>query len=232
MVLTMSLIRTPALATALAVTLATSVANGQPTASTPPPATAQAAPPGAPPPPPGYYAPPPGYGQPAPGYGPPPPGYRAPPPPPEPSRDRVFGIGYKAGNGIGFMGADVIVGILPHLNVDLQASYFRVETNGASANGFALAPMLQVHFTSGGLNTLYIGGGMQYAHIELSGVSANVKGVVGNVGYIWKWPSGFGVLLGGGFQHFWAVAESDGTVVIAREAGTHPNLEFSVRKMF
>jgi hypothetical protein len=214
---------TTAMAMTAAMATATSVASGQPAATPPAPVTAQAPPPGYAPPPPGYAAPPPGYGPPPPGYG---------PPPEAPSRDRLFGVGYKAGNGIGFVGGDIIVGILPHLNLDVQASYFRVSTNGETAHGYAFAPMLQVHLTSGGKNTIYVAGGMQYAHVELSGVSANVKGIVGNLGYIWKWPSGFGILLGGGIQHFWGVAESNGSTVIARDAGTFPNIEFGVRKMF
>jgi hypothetical protein len=210
------------------------VANAQPLAGQPPAQPAPAPAPAAPVPPQPPAAP--GYAPPPPGYYPPPPGYyyaRPPAAPPEdPSRDRLFGIGYKAGNGIGFIGGDIIVGIVPHLNVDLQASYFRVETTGDTAHGFALAPMLQLHVTAGGRNTIYVGGGMQYARVELEGLTAVVKGVVANLGYIWKWPSGFGILLGGGVQYFWGVGESNGSVVISRDAGAYPNLEFGVRQMF
>src|SRR5438045_4002919 len=37
--------------------------------------------------------------------------------------ERVLGVGYKLGNGIGFFGADVIISPMPHVSLDLYGTY-------------------------------------------------------------------------------------------------------------
>src|SRR5450759_5354287 len=122
-------------------------AQGAP-ADSPPPAYAPA--PGPYPPggyPPGYYAPPPGAYPP--GYYPPPgaypPGYYPPPAeePPHvdpPATATHLGIGYKIGNGLGFLGGDIVVSPIPHVVLDLQANTFSANTSSGTATGFGLAP--------------------------------------------------------------------------------------------
>lgn len=60
----------------------------------------------------------PGGGVPATETSPPP----APAEPEEPSSKRL-GLGYKIGNGLGFVGADVIVNVVDHLSLDLQVNH-------------------------------------------------------------------------------------------------------------
>src|SRR5579871_1685874 len=88
-------------------------------------ALAQTSPPPSPPPPlpPPAYAPPGTYPQPA--YAYPPSAYTYPPalPPPAPPPqvpERKLGVGYKIGNGLGFIGADVILAPVEHLALDAQ----------------------------------------------------------------------------------------------------------------
>ena len=50
---------------------------------------------------------------------------------------RKVGAGYKIGDGLGYIGADLIFAPLPHLVVDLQGSWFNRKLG---ASGFGVAP--------------------------------------------------------------------------------------------
>jgi len=208
-------------------------------AQTPPPEGAGNPPPQpyapAPPPPGGYPPPPYGYPPPPPyGY---PPGPRygyAPPPPPRdpPATSTHFGIGYKIGNGLGFVGGDVIVSPAPHLVFDLQANTFSASTSSGTATGYGLAPAVQGYLREPGVSTPYFSAGYLYATLALNGVTASLKGFFVNAGYEWKWTSGFGILLGGGVAYFASLKATDGFTTIEENGGAHFNLEVGFRFMF
>jgi len=222
-------------------------AQGAPADSPPPPAYAPAPggyPPGyyAPPPggyPPGYYAPPPGAYPP--GYYPPPgaypPGYY--PPPAEepahvdpPATATHLGIGYKIGNGLGFLGGDIIVSPIPHVVLDLQANTFSLTTSSGTATGFGLAPALQMDIRPPGVSTPYIGVGWVYAKLSLNNVIASASGIFINAGYEWKWSFGMGIILGGGVCYLGKISATDGTTTITQDAQLLPSLEAGIRFMF
>jgi len=143
-----------------------------------------------------------------------------------------IGVGYKLGNGLGFVGADVIVAPIEHLSVDLQANWFSASSDGTSASGYGLAPSLQAHLFKGQVSSPYLGLGYVFASLSLGGVTASTSGVFANVGYEWRWRSGLGILVGGGVGHLGNVHVSNGAETLDLPGGTHFNLEAGLRYMF
>ncbi|HVU51824.1 MAG TPA: hypothetical protein VHL80_14105 [Polyangia bacterium] len=194
------------------------------TASPPPPLPPPAYPPGAYPPaayPPGAY-PPAAY---------PPGAYAYPPPLPQPAPpvpEKKLGVGYKIGNGLGFLGADVIIAPVEHLAVDAQLNY--QSDAGASGTGFVVAA--QGRLKGGQASTPYLGLGFLHESLTLASDSRSVSGFVANLGYEWRWDQGLGILLGGGIAHVPEIEVSDGFVTVKKDGGWLPNLEFGLRWMF
>jgi hypothetical protein len=158
----------------------------------------------------------------------------APPPrsPDLPATNTHFGLGYKLGNGLGFLGADAILSPLPHVALDFQVSAFSAATTGGSASGVGLAPMLQLFFSDPGRSTPYLGFGWLHASASLQNITASVSGYAANVGYEWKWSSGFGILLGGGVAVLGKATATDGVNTVSISGGVHPNLELGLRFLF
>jgi hypothetical protein len=147
--------------------------------------------------------------------------------------ERMFGLGYKAGNGIGFLGADLVIDPIPHLGVDLQAAFMPVSTNtGETSNIYAVAPALDYYLFAGDRSTPYISAGVVYASLKLGGASASALGTFANVGYEWKWPFGLGVQLGGGVGYIAKAEATDGTTMVSIGGKLNPNLEIGLRYMF
>jgi hypothetical protein len=194
------------------------------------------APGAAPPPPPPGTAP---YSYPPPGtmpYYPPPP-----PPPGVPVRPPVtpekhLGVGYKIGNGIGFMGADVIIAPIPHLALDLQANYESATVSNGfttqTATGYGVAPELQGRLYEGQVNTPYVGVGFVRVSLKAFDITASANGFFVNGGYEWRWDSGLGILLGAGVAHVSGVHATNGIDTIDRGGFTAFNLEVGLRFMF
>lgn len=143
-----------------------------------------------------------------------------------------LGVGYKAGNGLGFVGADVIISPVDHLTFDLQANYFSAKTNSGTASGYGLAPAIQGHLFKGQVSSPYIGLGYVFASLSLDNVSASASGVFGNVGYEWRWESGLGIILGAGVGHLGTVHATNGVETLDAPGGTYFNLETGLRFMF
>jgi len=143
-----------------------------------------------------------------------------------------LGLGYKIGNGLGFVGADVIISPIDHVTADLQANWFSESANGTSATGYGIAPALQFHLRKGQVSSPYFGLGYLYATLTLGGVTASTSGGFVNAGYEWRWQSGLGILLGGGIGYLGNVHVTDGVQTLDAPGGTHPNLEVGLRYMF
>ena len=209
----------------------------QPYASPPPSPNGYPPPPnGYPPPPPNGYPPPPNGYPPPPPYGyPPPPRYGyAPPPPPRdpPAAATHFGLGYKIGNGLGFLGGDVIVGPAPHVALELQVSFFSANVgDGRTARGYGLAPALHLYMRDPGRSTPYLALGYAYATLTLDDVTAKVHGPFINVGYEWKWSNGLAILVGGGASRVTSARATDGFTTVDYPGGWFFNLEAGLRYM-
>jgi hypothetical protein len=124
----------------------------------------------------------------------------------EEGEQRTYGIGYRAGNGMGLAGIDATARWLPHLAVDLQIAYASDSGTGATAHGFGIAPMLQGDWRSAG-HSPYIGVGYLYKYewFKVSDSGSTGKGNSGffaNVGYKLRFSSGISLLLGIGINHF------------------------------
>ncbi|MBN1611585.1 MAG: hypothetical protein JW940_33430 [Polyangiaceae bacterium] len=145
-----------------------------------------------------------------------------------PDTRRSLGLGYKIGNGIGFLGGDVIIAPIDHVALDFQASY----ATWGDATGYGLAPALQLQLNPGPKSTPYLGVGLQYAHMTLDNVTGSGTGFFANLGYEWRSASGLGLLLGGGVQYLQEVSATDGTTTITAGGEAHVNLEVGVRYMF
>jgi hypothetical protein len=146
------------------------------------------------------------------------------------------GIGYKIGNGLGFLGADFLLRVVPHVVLDLQANYVSLSEqvySGASqtVTGYGLAPMVQFQLKPVG-HTPYVGIGMVYVHESLNSVTASATGFLLNAGYEWRWLSGVGVLVGAGIDDLGKVSATDGTTTIQQSGGVLFNLEVGVRYYF
>src|SRR5262245_47264271 len=146
---------------------------------------------------------------------------------------KYLGLGYKIGNGMGFVGGDVIISPIDHLTLDIQANYLSIGvTGGGTATGYGLAPTLQGHLLSGRGSSPYLGAGALYATMSMNGVTASTSGVVANAGYEWRWASGLGILLGGGFAYLGNVHATDGVTTVDSPGGSHFNIEAGLRYMF
>lgn len=96
----------------------------------------------------------------------------------------MLGIGYKAGNGLGFTGVDVIVNPSPNLSLDIQAGM-------TPAGVFGLAPSVQ--YLLNPLGGPYGGVGFSY--------TPTTNGVFGNVGWQQTMTNNLGILLGVGYLY-------------------------------
>jgi len=140
---------------------------------------------------------------------------------------RKIGIGYKIGNGIGFLGGDIVLRLIPHVALDLQASYASV----GDLSGYGLAPTLQLQLKDAG-HTPYLSGGLQYANLSNDTAAGYATGFVINAGYEWRFSSGLGILVGGGIQDLGTVHVTKGTATGTGSGGVNPNLEAGVRYFF
>jgi hypothetical protein len=110
--------------------------------------------------------------------------------PDDPATNTHVGIGYKMGNGLGFLGLDTIVSPVPHIAFDIQFSVFSGSSTAGTAVGIGWAPMFQLYFSDPGRSTAYLGVGWIHAEASLQNVKASVDGAAANLGYEWKWQSG------------------------------------------
>ena len=154
----------------------------------------------------------------------------------EETEPHPVGVGYKIGNGLGFLGADLLLRLIPHVVFDLQVNYVSFSESlygGASqtVTGYGLAPTVQFQLKPIG-HTPYLGIGMVYVHESLNDVTASTTGLLVNAGYEWRFASNVGVLVGGGIAVVGKVSATDGTTTIERSGGVLPNLEVGVRYYF
>src|SRR5947208_2950963 len=75
---------------------------------------------------------------------------------PEAAASKMLGVGYKIGNGLGFVGADAIISPVDQLSFDLQANWLNVKSGTMSASGYGLAPSVQVHLFKGQVSSPYL----------------------------------------------------------------------------
>jgi hypothetical protein len=157
------------------------------------------------------------------------------PPRPSPPQERGshpkrIGVGYKAGNGLGYLCADLNLALLRHVDVDLQAGWFPKKYG---ASGFGVAPTIRVTLNGDGQSTPYISAGIAYFSLEFDGgAHGHGDGGTASLGYEWKWASGLGVLLGAGVLYTRDLRLSDPGLMILGADGLHPNVEFGVRYRF
>ena len=153
-------------------------------------------------------------------------------PPADAAASKRLGVGYKIGNGIGFVGGDVIVRPIDHVTFDLQANWFSASAGDKTASGYGVAPSLQLHLHKGQVSSPYLGLGYVHASLALEGVTASASGGFANVGYEWRWQSGVGILLGGGFGYLARIHATNGVDTIEAPGGLRGNLEVGLRYMF
>lgn len=143
-----------------------------------------------------------------------------------------LGVGYKIGNGIGFVGGDIVIGPVPHLALDLQFNYLSADASSGTATGFGFAPEVILYLFDPGTHTPYLSLGYVYAAVSLENVTAAANGGFLNLGYEWKWAPGLCLQLGGGVGYLDKVSATDGTTTITRNGGVHANIEAGLRFMF
>jgi opacity protein-like surface antigen len=154
----------------------------------------------------------------------------------EETEPHPVGVGYKIGNGLGFLGADILLRLVPHVVFDLQANYISLAERvyggpSQTVTGYGLAPTVQSQLKPIG-HTPYLGIGMVYVHESLNDVTASATGLLVNAGYEWRFASHVGVLVGGGIAYLGKISATNGTSTIEQSGGFHPNLEVGVRYYF
>jgi hypothetical protein len=148
----------------------------------------------------------------------------------EETQSHWVAVGYKVGNGLGFVGGDLIVR-LPHVELDLHAAYSSDSLGTVTATGYGLAPVAHLQLKAVG-HTPYLGLGLIYSHATLEGMSGSSSGPLFTAGYNWRWASNFGVLVGGGIARLSGMTLSNGLVTYGVEEGVRPVLEAAVRYYF
>ena len=144
----------------------------------------------------------------------------------------TFGVGYKIGNGLGFVGADVVVGLGEHLSLGLQANYFAFKMdNDETATGYGGVPFVQYRFFKP-RSSPYVSAGPVYAHLGFNNVTASATGALANVGWEWVWARGLSLNVGAGIAHLGAVKATDGITSIEKPGGTFFNIESALRYYF
>ncbi len=157
-----------------------------------------------------------------------------------PPHNKLFGMGLKLGDGIGF-GLDFLFHV-SHFNLDLMfagsSSNVGMTAYGApiEVDVLGFAPELQLLLFSGPRSTPYLAAGLQYATAAAtnSNASATASGYIANIGYIWHWPSGFQIELGLGIQHLNKlnfVDSSNPCNNFSKPGNSNLNLEFALQYM-
>ena len=118
----------------------------------------------------------------------------------EEESQRTYGIGYRAGNGMGLAGIDATARWIPHVAVDLQLAYVADSATDVTAHGFGVAPMIQGDWRSAG-HSPYVGVGYLYKYEWAHGNGQGNSGFFFNVGYKLRFSSGISLLLGIGANH-------------------------------
>jgi len=157
-------------------------------------------------------------------------------PPVPPAQQKMFGVGYKAGNGVGFLGADLLFDPIPHFGLDLQANFMPMTvatpTGNETGTIWAVAPAVHGYLFDGQRSTPYLSVGMVYAHLALESATASVTGTFANVGYEWKWASGLGIELGAGVGYITHGEAMSATSKIEIGGTVNPNIELGFRYLF
>jgi hypothetical protein len=143
-------------------------------------------------------------------------------------REPIVGVGYHPGNFIGPLAFDVILRPLPHIAVDLQVSPWSLDDN---VHKLGIAPQLQWEFRRG-WQTPYVGLAFRYEEVWSGAVTASSKGGFLVGGWQWRWPSGFGVLVGGGVLYMTPVALNAPRVGYWSSGGLYGTYEVGVRYFF
>jgi hypothetical protein len=149
-----------------------------------------------------------------------------------PANQKLVGVGYKAGNGVGFLGADLVIDPIPHLGFELQGSMFPMSANNESSMGYAVAPELRGYLFAGPRSTPYVSVGAVYAHITLGTATASATGTFANIGYEWRWGVGLGLHLGAGVGYLTKAEAMDGPNTVTLGGKVNPNIELGLRYMF
>ena len=144
----------------------------------------------------------------------------------------TIGVGYKAGNGIGMLGADIVYNPAPHWSIDVQMSYLEVASQMGAATGEATAPSIQYRLFAAPHSSPYLGVGMQFVSLSTGEATSYGYGAFANVGYEYKMGP-LGLLLGAGVQRVMLKLVDAGDDLQNTHAGqTAFNIEGGVRCMF
>ncbi|MDX2019491.1 MAG: hypothetical protein SF187_04570 [Deltaproteobacteria bacterium] len=144
----------------------------------------------------------------------------------------TLGVGYKIGNGLGFLGADAVLGVGEHLSLGLQANYFSDTSElGDKYTGYGVLPFVQYRFRAPG-SSPYLSAGPLYAHVRLNDVTAAAYGAVLNAGWEWIWSSGIAINVGAGASYLGKITATDGFTTVERGGGVAFNIEAALRYYF
>ena len=147
-------------------------------------------------------------------------------------RKRV-GVGYKIGNGMGFVGGDIVVNVVDHLALDVQANWMSEDVgNQQTATGWGFGAEAQLFLKAGQVSSPYLGLGLLRASMSVGDATASATGYFANVGYEFRWSWGLGILLGLGGGYIGSVHAQSATQSIDVPAGGSFNLEAGLRYMF
>ena len=154
-------------------------------------------------------------------------------PPPaqaEETEPHLVGVGYKIGNGLGFLGGDVIVRALPHVALG-SAGKLLFGVGHELGERLRPGPDPAVPMDPGWPHALP-GAGLPLCASLVGRCSASASGVLLNAGYEWRFASGVGILLGGGAAYLGNIQATNGIDTLTRAGGWHFNIEAGLRYYF
>ncbi len=143
-----------------------------------------------------------------------------------------FGLGYKIGNGLGFVGLDLVAAISDRISLGIQGNYLSSTTSvSETATGYGVVPFAQFRLRPAG-STPYLSAGPLYATLSLDDVQASAWGGVANLGWEWVWSSGLSVNIGAGVGYLGTIKATSGFSSIEQPGGAAFNIESALRYYF
>ena len=141
--------------------------------------------------------------------------------------DGRVGVGYKAGNGHGLAGAELLVGLTPSLSANLYGAAIWQD----GGRGFALAPTLQLG-GRGRPSAPYLSLGVEVVQVWFDDIAARGFGVLVNAGYELALGRELALQLGVGLRGLQEVSGTSGMTTVSQRSFVAPNAELGLRYRF
>jgi hypothetical protein len=140
------------------------------------------------------------------------------------------------GNGLGFLGAGVVVAPWRQLTFELQVSHLEGQTSPPTDQnpiGWGVAPLVRAYWWPDGTIVPYAAAGGAVTRLTYRSLAWTTTGLFATAGVEWRTDDqSWRFLAGAGFRYSPAVSVSDGSGWIHEDRYLGINLELGMRYMF